>query len=81
MPVVPFTPRNLQRRDAVLQLLQVEHEVLRPERRALADGRELRRLEVRVAERRQVLPLHREGRQRVDRVGQPRGAAAASRRA
>jgi hypothetical protein len=37
-----------------LDLLQVEQQVLDPERRALADGRELRRLEVRVAERGQV---------------------------
>ena len=55
----PFHAAELERGDAMLDLLQIDHQVLRPERRALADGRELRRLEVRVAERRQVLPLHR----------------------
>ena len=54
MPVVPFTPRKRQRRDAVIEIREVEHEVLHPERRALADGRGLRRLEMRVAERRLV---------------------------
>ena len=37
-------------RDHVVQLFEVEHQVLKPERRALADGDELRGLIVRVAE-------------------------------
>ena len=36
--------------DHVVQLFEVEHQVLKPERRALADGDELRGLIVRVAE-------------------------------
>ena len=55
----PLHAAEFQRRDAVLDLFQVDRQVLRPQRRALADGRELRGLEVRVAERRQVLPLQR----------------------
>ena len=53
-----------QRRDAVLEVREVEHQVLHPQRRALADGRRLRGLEVRVAERRLVAPLARERRER-----------------
>ena len=60
-----------QRRDAVVEVREVEHEVLHPERRALADGRRLRGLEVRVAERRLVAPL---------RARTPRARAARDRR-
>ena len=50
VPVVPLQPRKRQRLEPVAELLEVEHEVLHPERRALADGGELGRLEVGVAE-------------------------------
>ena len=43
-----------QRGDAMIEVGEVEHEILHPERRALADGRGLRRLQVRGAERRLV---------------------------
>ena len=68
-----FDAAEPQRGDAMLDLLQVDHQILRPERRALADGGELGRLKVRVAERRQILPFLGERAQRIDRVGQPRG--------
>ena len=50
MPVVPWQPRKRSALDPVRDLLHVEREVLHPERGALADGRELRRLEVGVGE-------------------------------
>ena len=50
MPVVPLQPRKPQRLEPVAELLDVEREVLHPERRPLADGGELRRLEVGVGE-------------------------------
>ena len=49
-----------QRGDAMIEIGEVEHEVLHPERRALADGRRLRRLQMRGAERRLGAPLARE---------------------
>ena len=76
VPVVPFTPRNLSVCDAVFDLLQIDRQVLRPERGALADGRELGGLKMRVTERRQGLPLYGKIRQRVDRAGKPGGHAA-----
>ena len=48
----------------MLDVTEIEHQVLHPERRALADGRQLRGLQVRVAERRFCLPVRRERRQR-----------------
>ena len=53
----PLHAAQRQVREAEVEVREVEHEVLHPERRALADGGELRRLEVRVAERRLGLPL------------------------
>ena len=44
----------------MFEFLQVEDEIVTPQARPLADGRELSRLEVREAERRFVLPLSRE---------------------
>jgi hypothetical protein len=57
-----------QRGDAMLEIGEVEHEVLHPQRGALADGGELRRLQVRVAEAGQRPPRAREGRQRTQRI-------------
>ena len=51
-----------QRRDAMIEVGEVEHEILHPQRRALADGRRLRGLQMRRAERRLGAPLAREGR-------------------
>ena len=81
MPVVPFTPRSGRVVDAMLEVGEVEHEVLHPERRALADGRELRGLEVRVAQRRLGAPLPRERGQRAHhrRRASPRSSAKPSR--
>ena len=50
VPVVPLTPRQRRRREPMVDLVEVEHEVLQPEAGALADGGELRRLEVGVGE-------------------------------
>ena len=50
VPVVPLQPRNRKRLEPVAELLDVEREVLHPERGALADRGELRRLEVGVGE-------------------------------
>ena len=66
MPVVPLTLRALQRRDAVLDFGQIEHQVVGPQARPPADGRRLGRLQVREAERRQVAVLLGEVGQRVD---------------
>ena len=41
---------GLQRRDAMLDLCQIEHQVVRPQAGPPADGRRLRRLQVREAE-------------------------------
>src|SRR5437899_815010 len=43
-----FRPAELDRSDAVFNLAQVEHEVVAPETRPLADGGQLGRLEVRI---------------------------------
>ena len=43
-------------RQTEIEIREVEHEILHPQRRALADRRELRGLKMRVAERRFVLP-------------------------
>ena len=43
-----------------LHLLQVEQEILSPDRRALADGGQLGRLKMRIGERRELLVLERE---------------------
>jgi len=45
----PLHATERQRGAPVIQVHQVEHEILHPERRPLAHGRELRRLQVRVA--------------------------------
>ena len=57
-----------KRAAAVIDILDIEHQVLHPERGALADRRELRGLKVRVAERRLVAPLLGERRQRAKHV-------------
>src|SRR5690606_218856 len=60
-----------QGREPVLDLLDVEHEVLQPQAGTLADRGRLRRLEVRVAERRQVAVLARKVGERRNRCDQP----------
>ena len=57
-----------QRRDAVIEVGEIEHEVLHPERRAFAHGRRLRRLQMRRTERRFGAPLARERRERAQHV-------------
>ena len=52
VPVVPRQPRKRMARSVILQLLKIQHQILQPERRALADGRQLRGLVVRIAKRR-----------------------------
>ena len=42
---------------AIIDVLDVEHQILHPERGALADRRELGRLQVRVAQCRLIAPL------------------------
>ena len=54
---MPFTPRALQRREAMLDLGQIEHQVVGPQAGPLADGRRLGRLQVREAQARQVAIL------------------------
>src|SRR5690606_40634085 len=54
-----------------IYLFDVEQQVLDPQRSALADGRGLRGLEVRVAQCGQVAPAARERRQRRDTREQP----------
>ena len=48
-----FDPPKPHRRDPVQQLLGIQHEFLHPERDALADGRELRRLKMGVSKARE----------------------------
>ena len=60
----PLHAAARQRRDAVIEVGEVEHEILHPERRALADRRRLGRLQMRVTQRRLGTPLAREGGQR-----------------
>ena len=60
MPVAPLAPRKRRPARDGPDLLEVHQEVRRPERRALADGRGLRRLEVRVGEGGQVAVRERE---------------------
>src|SRR6185437_895760 len=55
-----FDAAKGQRRDPVVELRDVEHEVLHPESGALADGRRLRRLQVSRAKRRLGAPFTRE---------------------
>ena len=76
-----FDAAEAQGGDAVLDLLQIEDEILRPEACPLADGGELGGLEVRVAEGGQVFPLDGEGGQGVDGVGQADGDQLAGHRA
>jgi hypothetical protein len=45
----PFDPAKRQRGAPIVEIHQVEHEVLHPERCPLADGRELGGLQVRIA--------------------------------
>ena len=56
----------------MLDLFQIQRQILRPKRGALSHGRELGRLKMRIAQRRQVLPLQRKRAERVDRAGQSR---------
>jgi hypothetical protein len=65
-------PAEAQRVQAELHLLQVQQQVLDPERGSLADGGGLRRLEVREAQRGERPVLPRELRQRRHRGHQPR---------
>ena len=61
VPVAPLAPRKRRpSRAERASCLEVHQEVRGPERRALADRRRLRRLEVRVGERRQVAVRERE---------------------
>ena len=62
---------ELESGDAVLELVEVDGEVLGPERRPLADGGELGGLEVGVAEGGQVLPLQGEGAEGIDHIREP----------
>ena len=59
-----FHAAKWQGRDAMIEIREIEHEILHPERRALAHRRELRRLQVRVGERRLGAPRARELRER-----------------
>jgi len=65
-----FDAAKLERGDASFELLDVHRQLLRPKRGAFTDGGQLRRLEMREAERRQILPLRREGAQRIDGLGE-----------
>ena len=67
MPVVPFAPRNLRPASLPLDLLEVENQLVAPERSSLAYRDQLGRLKVGVAQAGQVLPLLGKGGQRVDR--------------
>ena len=71
VPVVPFTPRNRKLGDPALDLAKVEDQLVAPERRPLAHGHELRRLEVGVAQARQVLPAAGEVGEGVDGRDEP----------
>src|SRR6266550_128104 len=44
----PFNTTELQRGDAIFEFLKIQHQIVRPQTRALADSGELRRLKVRV---------------------------------
>src|SRR5215204_281108 len=57
-------PATGQRRDAMIEIGEVKHEVLHPQRGALADRRRLGWLEMSVAERRLGAPLAGERGQR-----------------
>jgi hypothetical protein len=50
----------------VIQVILIQHQVLNPERGAFADGHRLSRLEMGVAQRRQVAGSRREGSQAAD---------------
>ncbi len=62
----PLDAEELQAVDPALDLVEVKHEFITPERRALADSDELGRLEVGVAEAREILPAEGEVGQGVD---------------
>ena len=51
---------QLQRRRDIIKILKVKRQLIQPESRALADRRQLRRLEMSVSERRHSLVLKRE---------------------
>ena len=68
-----FHAAGLERRDAVLDFRQIERQIVGPQARPPADGRRLRRLQVREAERRQVAILFGEVGQRDDHRRQPPG--------
>ena len=61
---------ELQVRELELQLLKIHQQILRPERGALADGRRLRGLKMRVGERRLCLVRLGKVRERLDDVHQ-----------
>ena len=67
----PLHAAAWQGRNAVVEVREVEHEVLHPQRSALADSCRLRRLEVGVAERRFCSPLSRKRRQCTQHPQQP----------
>ena len=60
-----------ERRQTMLDLVEVEDEIIAPQAGALAHGGQLGRLEVGEAERRQVAPADGEPRQGVDDADQP----------
>ena len=55
-----------------IQLLKIEHQILHPQRRALAERRRLGGLKMRISQRRQRLVLLRKIRKRGDRAQKPR---------
>ena len=59
---------ELQGAEYILEILEVEDELVQPQRRTLSDGRRLCRLEVGVRERRHILILHRELTELVDDI-------------
>ena len=77
----PLDSAAAQRRQPVVDLGQVEDEVVRPQAGALADGRQLRRLEVGVGETGQGAVARGEGGEAGDRRRDPARAAARAPRA
>ncbi len=67
----PLGPSGLQARQAVLELPEVQHQVVRPQTRPLADRRQLRRLQVGEAEAGQVAIPPGELGQPIDHRHQP----------
>ena len=71
MPVVPLTPRNFSDSDRCSIFFEIEHQVVAPQRRALADGRRLRRLQVRHSQAGKVAILLGEACENVDDLHKP----------